>query len=67
MRQYKNRTLCYGHSRDHYCNGYGYLSVYSFISEPLGLTLGSQCPLETVKSDVLLRTFILYKTAKTEE
>ena len=28
------------------------LSVYS-VSEPLGLTLGSQCTLETVKRDLL--------------
>ena len=28
------------------------LSVYS-VSEPLGLTLGSQCALETVKRDLL--------------
>ena len=39
------------------------LSTYSF-SEPLGLTLGSNCALETVESDLLWRT-IWYKTAKT--
>ena len=32
------------------------LSAY-LISEPLGLTLGSQCSLETVKMDLLLKNF----------
>ena len=33
------------------------LSVYS-ISEPLGLTLGSQCALETVKMDLLFEELL---------
>ena len=33
------------------------LSMYSIISAPLGLTLGSQCTLETVKCDLLLKNF----------
>ena len=33
------------------------LSMYSIISAPLGLTLGSQCILETVKCDLLLKSF----------
>lgn len=32
------------------------LSAY-LVSEPLGLTLGSQCALETVKMDLLLKNF----------
>ena len=33
------------------------LSIYSIISAPLGLTLGSECVLETVKCDLLLKSF----------
>ena len=43
------------------------LSAYS-VTEPLGLTLGSQCTLETVLRGIyfLMIFFIWYKTAKTK-
>ena len=33
------------------------LSMYSIIPAPLGLTLRSQCMLETAKSDLFLKNF----------
>ena len=38
------------------------LSMYS-ISEALGFTLGSQCTLETVKSDLLFKIFYLVQNS----
>ena len=43
-----------------------FYSETNLISEPFDLTLVSQCALETIKSDLLLKNFYLIQTAKAE-